>query len=232
MFSSTRGDNILDLLLTTHPDIISSVEVIDSLPGCDHDAVQSATIPKQSTINRVFYNDNAANISDLKEVLSRVCWDIIDFDNEDIELPWSQWKDLFFSAVNYVVPTVRWSKQKTKHWFSESTIKLIHKKKQFYREYKRSGNLTTLKKYKSISNLVRSKCRQDTINHSNLVCQQSHSNPKQFWRWVNSVKGYRNPIPPLHDCGNIVTKDCDKASLFNQYFCSVFTKENTSTLIL
>ena len=85
----------------------------------------SATIPKQSTVNRVLYNYKAANISDLKEVLSRVCWDIIDFDNEDIELPWSQWKDLFFSAANYVVLTVPWSKQKTKHWFSESTIKLI-----------------------------------------------------------------------------------------------------------
>ena len=35
----TRGDNILDLLLTTNPDQISSVRVTDSLPGCDHDAI-------------------------------------------------------------------------------------------------------------------------------------------------------------------------------------------------
>ena len=180
---STRGDNILDLLLTTHPDLVSSVEIVDSLPGCDHDAVQfnlSATMPKQTTVKRVLYNYKAANIDDLKEVLSRVCWDIIDYDSDDIELSWSQWKDLFFSAVNYVVPTVRWNRRKTMHWFSESTIKLIliHKKKQLYREYKRSGSSVTLKKYKSISNLVRLKCRQGTINHSNLVCQQSHSNPK------------------------------------------------------
>ena len=80
--SPTRGDNILDLLLTTHPDFISSVQAIDSLPGCDHDAVHfslAATIPKQT-----------ANIDDLKEILSRVCWGIIDFDSDDIELPWSQ----------------------------------------------------------------------------------------------------------------------------------------------
>ena len=35
----TRGDNVLDLLLTTHPDLVSCVQVIDCLPGCDHDAV-------------------------------------------------------------------------------------------------------------------------------------------------------------------------------------------------
>ena len=44
------------------------------------------------------------------------------------------------------------------------------------------------------------------------------------------MKGYRNPIPALHDSGNTVTKDFDKASLFNNYFCSVFTKENISYL--
>ena len=129
----TRGDAILDLILATHPDLISPVQVIDSLPGCDYDAVHfylSATIPKQFTVKRVLYNYKAANIDDLKEVLSCVCWDIIDFDDDDIELSWLQWKDLFFSAVNYVVPTVHWSKQKMKHWFSECTIKLIHKKKQ------------------------------------------------------------------------------------------------------
>ena len=46
------------------------------------------------------------------------------------------------------------------------------------------------------------------------------------------MKGYHNLIPPLHDSGNTVTKDLDKASSFNQYFCSVFTKENISNLDL
>ena len=142
----------------------------------------------------------------------------------------SQWKDLFFSSVDHVFPSVHWNKQKMKHWFSESTIKLIRRKKHLYREYKRSGNPATLRKYKSTSNLVRSKCRQETAFHSNLVCQQSHTNPKQFWRWINTVKGYRDPIPPLHNCGNTITKDSEKASLFNKYFCSVFTQENTSNL--
>ena len=136
----TRGDNILDLLLTTNPDLISSVRVTDSLPGCDHDAIHfmlSASIPHQSTIKRVLYNYKAANIDDFKEVLSRVSWEFIDFKNGDIELPWSQWKDLFFFAVDYVFPSVRWNKRKMKHWFSESTLRLIHRKKHLYREYKR-----------------------------------------------------------------------------------------------
>ena len=64
----TRGDNVLDLLLTTHPDIASSVQVIDSLPGCDHVAVcfsLAARIPKQSAVKRVLYNYKATNLDDL-----------------------------------------------------------------------------------------------------------------------------------------------------------------------
>ena len=44
------------------------------------------------------------------------------------------------------------------------------------------------------------------------------------------MKGYWNPIPPLHDCENTITDDPDEASLFNKYFCSAFTKESTANL--
>ena len=84
----------------------------------------------------MLYNYKAANVDDLKEVLSHVSWNVINFDPDDIELPWTQWKDLFFSAVNYMVPSLCWKKRKIKHWFSKLTIKLIHKKKHLYRAYK------------------------------------------------------------------------------------------------
>ena len=134
-----------------------------------------------------------------------------------IELPWSQSKDLFFLSVDHVFPSVQWNKWKMKHWFSGSTIKLIRRKKHLYHQYKRSGNPATLRKYKSTSNIVRSKCRQETAFHSNLVCQQSHTSCKQFWRRINTVQGYHDPIPPLHNCGNKITKDSEKASLLNFY---------------
>jgi len=36
----TRGENILDLLLTNSPDMISQVDVASGIPGSDHDAIQ------------------------------------------------------------------------------------------------------------------------------------------------------------------------------------------------
>jgi len=47
------------------------------------------------------------------------------------------------------------------------------------------------------------------------------SNPKKLWRWINSVKGYRRPLPPLQEDTLIVDDDA-KATAFNKYFQSVF----------
>jgi len=62
------------------------------------------------------------------------------------------------------------------------------------------------------------------------VSQHCHNNPKQFWQWINSLKCYHSSIPPLHDSGTVFVKDSDKATLFNNYFCSVYTKEDCSNL--
>ena len=91
---------------------------MDGLHGYDHNAIYfqlSLHKPKHFTTKRVLYNYKAANIDDFGEVLSHISWDVIEFDNDDIELSWSQWKDLLFSAVNYAFLTVSWSKKKMKH---------------------------------------------------------------------------------------------------------------------
>ena len=64
-----------------------------------------------------------------------------------------------------------------------------------------------------------------------MRCLNSHSNPRQFWQWINSLKGYHCPIPPLHDSGIVFTKDSDKATLFNRYFALFLLKRIVPTFI-
>ena len=119
---------------------------------------------------------------DLNEVLSHV---LIDFDCNDIELSCSQWRICFSHAVinnYYVVPSICWSRHKIKCWFSQSTIGLIHKKKNLWYGYKHSGNPGDINLL--VTYIVRMATRQDTVHHSNMVSKQCYSNPKQFWRML------------------------------------------------
>ena len=59
-----RAANILDLLLTNNSAAITSVDIIGSLPGCDHEALKFSLCldpPSQPKTNRVLFNFKAAD---------------------------------------------------------------------------------------------------------------------------------------------------------------------------
>ena len=55
------------------------------------------------------------------------------------------------------------------------------------------------------------------IHHQafSFVSAGYHSIPRGFMRWMNSVKRFRTPIPPLSHAGGDVADDTEKASVFN-----------------
>ena len=229
--SPTRGDNVLDLVLVNDSTIVSYLQVCDSLPGCDHDAIHfnlSLLPPKQTSNCRYLYNYTKANFDEFRASLSSVPWDIAVSD--DIDTWWESWKDLFLAAVSSHVLMVRWRRSKMKCWLSPGTIKLIKKKRLVYRRLKRSFSDSCLCRYKRLRNLVRQLTRADYRAYADKISGSLFSDQKAFWSWINKTKRCRHPIPPvLHD-GSLLTSDADKAQCFNDYFCSVFTIEDCSSL--
>ena len=59
-----------------------------------------------------------------------------------------------------------------------------------------------------------------------------NSRPKAFWRYINSrIKIHPNIAELLCSDGSTVCSDAEKATIFNEYFSSVFTVEDTTTTI-
>ena len=85
-----------------------------------------------------------------------------------------------------------------------------------------------MSRYKQLSILVRSRTRQDTESHVSSLSSQYSDSPKPFWRWLNTSKGGRSPIPTLLHNNSKVTEDSQKAEAFNTYFSSVFTVDDGS----
>ena len=227
--SPTRDNNILDLVFSNR-DYISSVDVVDNLPSTDHLAVEfqlSVSIPVQRQCQRSLYNYKKADFDTFCVILSHIPWTCV-IDCSDIEYSWSLLKDLFFAAVGECVPLVRWKRRKMKHW----SISFIHKKRQLYLLKKKKPNSTVAAaKYRRISNIVRHLTRHDTREHAIKICSFDYTkNPNKFWSWVNASKAYREPIPTLNYEGSVISDDTAKASCFNNYFSSVFTREDTISL--
>ena len=85
-------------------------------------------------------------------------------------------------------------------------------------------------RYNYISNSVRSQTRNDTEEHVSSLSKDYFDTPKPLWRWLNSHKGNRSPVPPLSHSDRNVIEDASKAEEFNVYFSSVFTKDDGSDI--
>ena len=209
------------------------MQPVDNLPLNDHEAIQfslDVVSLKQINCSRLLYNYKKADLQHFCEVLSRVPWNCISSDN--IDEAWSLWKDLFFCAADSAIPKVRWKKSKVEHWFFHDTIHLIKVKRRLCKSMVKSPTSEVAKskkvKVKQVSNLVRSKTRQDIETHVSNLSKQYSESPKPFsWRWLNSS---HSPIPPLlHQNGNI-SDDSHKAEVINAYFSSVFTADDGSDI--
>ena len=194
----------------------------------DHSAVAFdliTSIPKLPPFKRHLYNYNKANFDAFNDLLPRTSWNFLN-SVTDLNSAWSQWKNIFIQVADASIPKVRWRKRKLKHWFSPLTIKLIRRKRKIYLRLLRQPSPALSDKYRKISNLVRSKTREDTRSYVESLSKLSSTNPKLFWRWINTSKMNRSIIPPVHHNGNVIYDDTAKARIFNDHFCSVFTNES------
>ena len=83
-----------------------------------------------------------------------------------------------------------------------------------------------IKECRNVDKLIRrAKLNEDR------VAAAAKDNPKAFFAHVNSRKPVKNTIGPLKDrTGSIISTDEGMANIFNEYFASVYTEEDTSEI--
>ncbi|MDA8003108.1 MAG: hypothetical protein MPL62_17635 [Alphaproteobacteria bacterium] len=231
----TRGGNILDLVFSNSNVSVDDVEVVDSIPGADHDAVHFSLAGKTPTVSptcrRSVYNLKKANFPKFRSILNNTHWDSI-FITKDINSIWNKWKELFFAAADASIPKVFVKCKKRTNWLSKETRSEIKKKRRLYRMMKRSKKERDVETYKRQSNKVRYLTRRDHTQHLQRITLNLRSNPRPFWRWLKSTRNGKTTIPDISnpDGTNAATSVLQKATIFNNYFSTVFTQKDSSNI--
>ena len=105
----TIGLNILDLLLTNSPSMVSHVDVVDNLPHTYHDSIifrLNVLPPKQEGVHHILYNYKKADFGIYRDSLCLAPCDLAK--SHTVDDWWCRWKDLFFAVVNDTIPQVQW----------------------------------------------------------------------------------------------------------------------------
>lgn len=231
----TRGNNILDLLLCSHPSLISNIEIASGIS--DHDAIhyclELPNKPLCDALDHPIYLYHKGNMEGVKS-------DMLDFQLQffmsdpylnDVENNWNNLKQAINNAIIAHIPKKPSQSKNNLPWITPSIKRLMNHRTRLYRKAKSLQTEKAWNDYRIFRNKVTNCIRNaHTKYQTNLFNVNEKSNHKNFWKYIKNIRKDQHGIPPLNDNGNTVNSSQEKANVLNNKFQSVFTQENTNDI--
>lgn len=228
----TRGNNILDLLLTSSPD---DIKTINTLPGLsDHNLIHiciASPLKKKSPTRKVITDYKRANFDAINHELANF---LENFRNthlkRSVNCNWELFKTTMLNLKNKYIPSTLIKSDSNCQWFNKQLKLLCNRKKRLYRTARLSQSSTAWERYRACANQYLTELKAAKIkffSHDLLSILQS--NPSKFWRML-SPKSQSNRISLTNADGEPIHAD-QCASALNDHFTSVFSSANTTDTV-
>ena len=228
--------NTLDLIFTNGEELVSDLRYNEPIGKSHHSTLTWTTTCylQRAVTKAVKYCYNKGDYDGMRNSLSTVGWDE-KLNELTLEEMWSEIKDSILDAVRKCIPVINCSDKASRRrkpvWMNDRAMAALRRKKKAYDRYLRSREGKEYIEYVKLRNTAKSEVRKAVHNYEKDIASKAKKNPKAFYRYVNSkIKG-RGVIPDLrNNDGSVINKNLDKANAFNEFFSSVFTKEDITEL--
>ncbi|KAL7630702.1 UNVERIFIED_CONTAM: hypothetical protein RMT77_019088 [Armadillidium vulgare] len=225
----TRGNNILDLLIVSHLNLVKRFEVIEPIGKSDHNMLKFIiNVENKICNNHLKVPDfKNANFNDFKDSLSSYDWDEILLGN--VNIMWNTFLQIFNEKGKVFVPykMKRAFTNSKPRWWNNEIRDSLGNRNRAYKLWKSSPTVENNNIYiawrRNCKRLIRYFKRNFEIN----IARESKNNPKKFYNYVNNKSSIKESIGPVLDNnGNLKSNNVEVANILNNFFSSVFTKEN------
>ena len=124
----------------------------------------------------------------------------------------------------------RYNSIKKKH-LSKEAIRKIKYKQMMWKTYRHNGSEEDYAIYKEALNQATAEIRNSKRSYEQKLAFNIKHDSKSFYAYVRSKQKVQDKVGPLEGSnGNIITEGFLMAENLNEYFSSVFTREDTSAL--
>lgn len=221
--TTDHSDNILDLILTSHPENLSDIAYLNGLS--DHKILHATfschmsnptRIKKTLTLyDRGDYNSMSQDLTTFYDNFEA------DFHHRSLETNWLLFKSEFLRLVKRYVPTITISERKQSPWFNTTLKRLNNKKKRLFRSANSSQSDFQWQKYHAaVKQYEKHVADAKRGFFSTTLPSMLHTNPKRFWQCINPQV---SSSVFLRDSAGCPVPESETADALNTAFCSVFT---------
>ena len=224
--------NKLDLLLTNVPERVLEVEDAGRLGHSDHVMITAKLTARESQPIRTRDQPDwsKADWAGMREELGTINWRM-ELDNKNVEEAWTVFTNKIHKAVDKHVPVRRKRNQNRPAWLSTEILRAIRRKKRLWTRAKVGEQV---EEYNKVEKDVKKMIRTAKRKFEKKLAEGGGKDgvqKRRFYAYVKQRTRTRPSIGPLKDReGRVVREDREMAGLFNGYFSSVFTREDTANV--
>ena len=236
VYFPTRESNILDLVFTADPILVSQVTSLDHFSFLDSVSDHTALAlclnigllyePATETPTEKHFDFRRANLFLLKSLITAVNWEMLLANttiDTNIDTMLCTFYDMFWSICEKCVPTVTSSRRRKTSKYPQHIVKLGSKCKRLSKckTTKHSGMLLWRTAQREYMLAI-----QRFVNNRECTVLQS-GDSSAFYRYINQRRACKDGIAPLLNVnGELAVTDHDKADILNAQFTSVFTVDD------
>lgn len=229
----THNPSTLDLLISNDHAVVHDIQIESPLGKSDHivlvfniDFAQLDLTPHHAN----YLDFKSADYSAINDYFSSVPWNSLFFDQSSNEC-WLIFKDIVDEATSKWVPVKRpYDKFNNRpQWMSRRTASAINKKKRLWKKYQTNPSIYALNRYRSARNECNNIVKDSKTSFEKKIISEFKESPKSFWSYIESQKISKKSIPQLlKPDGSVTNSDKEKTEVLNNFFASVFTKDDPS----
>ena len=222
--------NCLDLVITNSPDLVQEVRDVGRLGRSDHVILEfNLAIGETKQKEQVAVkNWKKADWNKIKEGLRNTIWPATT-DNSTVEESWGLLRSKLDQLVEENVPTCTFRPRKS-DWMTGDILREIRRKRRQWKKAKVGGEEDRAE-YEDTAKKLKKMIRNAKRNMEKKLATERYYNSKPFYNYIKKKSTTRSTIGPLiNNQGDTVSEEEEIAEELNEYFASVFTREDLTSV--
>ena len=225
-YRSDQTPTTIDLIFTTERNMVNDISHLAPLGKSHHHVLKFDVFTESNSVSPMYRNlYSRGKYDNMRNEIRNINWNSIKTMN--VEDGWKFFQNTLDKLIKNHIPKKNINNRKKAVWMNKTALAKVKRKQKAYQRYLETKEGKDYLKYTQARNQAKSECRKSVKLFEKELAKNIKKNPKAFYAYAKSKMKTKEHIPDLKvDNKPDASTSFAKAEVLNNYFSSVFTKEN------